>query len=286
MLLNVPAAATASGPEPIEIPSALVKLIEQVDVPASEAGLLAAVNVREGQMVTEGGLLAQITDVEAQLDQQRAQLELAVAQKNAQNDVHVRFARKSVEVAQAELGRAQASVEKYAKSISDSEMDRLRLVVERSVLDVEQAEHEFAIARLTRQIKENECQTAREKVRRHRITAPLAGIVVQVARHGGEWVRPGDTVVRVLRLDRLRAEGFVKLAALQRDPLGYPVKLIVDLPGAGIVNSGAAEFDGKVVFVNPEVDPVNAQVRVWAEVENRQLRLRPGMRARMLIESR
>jgi hypothetical protein len=37
------------------------------------------------------------------------------------------------------------------------------------------------------------------------------------------------------------------------------------------------------VFVSPEVNPVNGQVRVWAEVENRGLLLRPGLQAALTI---
>jgi macrolide-specific efflux system membrane fusion protein len=43
------------------------------------------------------------------------------------------------------------------------------------------------------------------------------------------------------------------------------------------------EFSGKVIFVDPEIDPINAQVRIWAEVDNQGLRLRPGMRAKMTL---
>ncbi len=46
------------------------------------------------------------------------------------------------------------------------------------------------------------------------------------------------------------------------------------------------EFAGHIVFVNPEIDPLNSQVRVWAEVENPDLKLRPGMQATLTIEPR
>jgi multidrug efflux pump subunit AcrA (membrane-fusion protein) len=264
---------------PIEVPAMLIKLIEQVDVPAREAGPLAAVHVREGQMVQEGQPLAQIEDAEARTAQQRAKLEMEIARANAQNDVKTRFARKSVDVAKAELRRSAESNEKYSKSISESEMDRLRLLVEKGTLEVEQAEHEFRVAGLTQAVKENEHLAAQQKAERHKIAAPLAGVVVQVGRHRGEWVKPGDVVLRILRLDRLRAEGFLPLRHLSPDLQGRSVKLAVDLP-----DRPGAVFSAKIIFLDPEIDPVNAQVRIWAEVENNQLSLRPGMRAKMIIE--
>lgn len=276
-------ALAGSAAEPpvreIEIPSVLIKLIEQVDVPAREAGVLAAVDVREGQMVNEGDPLGRIVDTEAKIAEERAKIELEIAKKNAENDVNIRFARKSTEVAKAELRRSLDSVDKYAKSISDSELDRLRLVVERNTLEIEQAEYDLAVAEFTRQIKENEHRAALEKLRRRKITAPISGVVVDVHRRPGEWVEPGDAVVRILRIDRLRAEGFLDVAATARDLSGSPVRLIVNVPGRP-----ETELPGELVFLSPEIDPVNSQIRIWAEIENRNLQLRPGMRARMIIE--
>ena len=268
------------GEKSIEVPAALVKLMDQVDVPAQESGVLSAVQMREGQIVKEGDLIAQVMDVAARIAEERAKAELEIARKTTENDVKIRFARKAAEVAKAELRRSMASVDKYKKSVSDTDLERMQLVVDKSLLEIEQADHEFRVAMLTREVKDNECRAAQETVQRHRILAPLAGVVVSVAKHRGEWVKPGDTVARILRLDRLKAEGFLKVDHLTRDVDGCPVKLIVDLPG-----SPATEFAGKVTFLHPEIDPVNAQIRVWAEILNDGLRLRPGMRAKMIIDT-
>ena len=58
---------------------------------------------------------------------------------------------------------------------------------------------------------------------------------------------------------------------------GRSVKLSVELDGKRV------EFPGKVVFVSPEIDPVNGQVRVWAEIDNKDGRLRPGLPAKMVV---
>jgi macrolide-specific efflux system membrane fusion protein len=102
---------------------------------------------------------------------------------------------------------------------------------------------------------------------------------VQVHHRRGEWVQPGEKVLRILRLDRLRAEGFVDARNLERELLDAPVKVRVSLPG-----QPEAEFSGRVVFVSPEIDPVNSQVRIWADIENPKLELRPGLRAAMTID--
>jgi macrolide-specific efflux system membrane fusion protein len=43
-------------------------------------------------------------------------------------------------------------------------------------------------------------------------------------------------------------------------------------------------FRGTVTFVSPEVNPINRQVRVWAEFDNADGRLRPGLAARLTVK--
>ena len=81
-----------------------------------------------------------------------------------------------------------------SRPLEQIEMDRLRLTVEKSELEKEQAQHEHDIAGQTVLVKQSERALAAEQVRRRRILAPLEGVVVQVNRRRGEWVEPGDQV--------------------------------------------------------------------------------------------
>jgi macrolide-specific efflux system membrane fusion protein len=270
-------AASPLAAEEIEVSDVLVKLIEQVEVPAREAGVLASVAVREGQMVEAGEQLAQIDDAAAKFEGRKAHLELMGARKLASNDVKVRFARKSAEVAAAELRRAVESEKRLAESVTDSELDQLRLLVERATLEIEQAQLDQELAETASALKENDVQFAEHAIAQRRVTAPLGGFVAEIHRRQGEWVQPGQPIVRILRLDRLRAEGLVDARGVRGDLNGRPVKLRVEQGGE------TAEFDGRIVFVSPEIDPVSGQVRVWAEIDNRQLRLRPGLHGSMVI---
>ena len=212
------------------------------------------------------------------LTHDRAKVEFEIARKQAKNDLKIRLARKSTEVARTELKRAIESVEKYKKSVSETEIDRLRLSAERSELEIDQALHEQEAAQLTSRLKEIEMELAKQAVDRRALVSPIAGMVVQVNLHQGEWVPAGKAVVRVLRVDRLRVEGFVQSKKATGDLVERRVTLTVDLGG-----KAASEFEGIVVFVSPEVNPVNGQVRVWAEVENKKLLLRPGLRGNLTI---
>jgi macrolide-specific efflux system membrane fusion protein len=269
----------AGAAEPIEVDSVLIRLVEQVDVPAKEPGVLATLNVREGQLVKEGEILAEIENDQARLARAKAKLEFEIAQRRASNDVSVRYAKKALQVAQAELKRAKESVEQFDKSVSKTELDRLELTVQRGALEIEQAEQEMEIEKYTQYLKRNEVDLADVNLERLRIAAPIDGVVDQISRRQGEWVEPGRKVLRILRVDKLRAEGFVSADELGDDLAGRAVELTVDLP-----RQKNAKFAGRLVFVSTEIDPVNRQVRVWAEVENRDLQLRPGQRAKMVIQ--
>jgi macrolide-specific efflux system membrane fusion protein len=264
----------------ITLDSVLVTLVQQVEVPAQEEGVIAKVAAREGQLVAEGDLLAQIDDTEAQLAKSRAAIELETARKKAENRIQIRYAEKAWEVACAELKRATDALARHPKSVSDTELDALRLESERAALAIEQAKFDFEVAQYDWRLCQQQCDVAVHKVERRRITAPIAGVVVAVNRHGGEWVERSEPVFRILRMDRLRAEGFLNSQDVPEDVVGRPVVLRAALPG-----NSAAQFSGTVVFVSPEVNPVNGQVRVWAEVENPDLSLHPGLRGSMTIEA-
>jgi len=183
----------------VRVSSVLVKLLDQVEVPAREAGVLEEVTVREGQMVETGAPLAKIDDAAALFDKHRAEMELLAAGKEADSDVKVRFARKSLELAEAELRRAIDSQRRFAQSVSQSEMDHLRLSVQKTALEIEQAQLELELTQAGREIKQIEVDAAKHAIRQRRISAPLSGFVADVMRHPGEWVEPGQTILRARR---------------------------------------------------------------------------------------
>ena len=268
----------AEPTEDIRVESALLTLIEHADVSASETGLLSLLAVKEGETVAEGKPLAKIDDRDAKLIRDRAETELKVARSFAENDVKIRFAKLSVAVANAELMRAKESNVKFPKSVSQSEIDRLKLLADKSVLEVEQAEVDQQQAKLSLQIKQQEFDRATLALDRRTITAPFPGMVVQWKKQHGEWVEPGMPVMRLIRLNRLRAEAFVASGKLPGNLIGRPTKFVVNDSG-----KSASKFTGTLVFVSPEIDPVNGQVRIWAEIENDNLALHPGESGTLLI---
>jgi multidrug efflux pump subunit AcrA (membrane-fusion protein) len=273
-----PVTETAPPAAAIDVEAVVLRLLSEAEVPAQEAGVTTRLAVREGDRVKQGDLLAQVDDRVAQMAQRAAELAYEAAKAKATNDVRLRYATKALEVSEAELRRSTESIERFAKSVSQSQIDVEQLTVQKNRLETEQAEHEQAIARLEMQAKENELSAARLEVARRQIVAPIDGVVVQVFVRQGEWVEPGQKALRIVNVDRLKAEGFVPAKEATAALAGAPVRLTVDLGGGP-----DPSFTGTVVFVSPEVDPITGQVRIWAEIDNRDGRLRPGQSARMTV---
>jgi len=270
------ATAQDGTPATVRIDNALVTLIEQAEIPARDAGLLLELKVHEGDKVKRGQVLGKVDDEDARLALAKAVAETKIAATTAGNDVKVRFAEKAAKVAAAEFKRAEESNERVKKSVSDSELEKLQLEAERGVLAVEEAAHELTIAKQTRELKQAEQSVAQQVVDRRQIVSPLDGVVVQLHFRRGEWVKPGDPVLRVVRIDRMRTEAFIPAGQGVGDWTGRSVKFY---PAAAA--AAGEPFVGKLVFVSPEIDPVNGQIRVWAEIENRNQGLRPGERGRL-----
>jgi macrolide-specific efflux system membrane fusion protein len=264
--------------EEIDVEAVLLAPIQEVEVAAQEAGLLARMLVVEGALVKQDDLLAQIDDTDASLQRARAEIELDNARRNADNDIRVRVAVAAAAVAQAELQRGLESQKRYPKSVSETEIDRLRLTASHAQLQVEQAKYDLETAQLALRVQENQLQQAGRQVERRRIVVPVSGRVVQIFRQVGEWVEPGQPVARVLKVDQLKALGSLDAGRLVSDPTGRAVRLHVELP-----ERGSVEFPGRVTFVHSEVNPVSGQLDFWAEIENQDLQLRPGLRASLKI---
>lgn len=280
LLATGPVLAAPLYAQDMTVDSALLTLIEHADLSMSLAGPLVQREINEGTTVEEGAVLGKVDSSEAELNLRRARTELSIATALAENDIKVRFARKSQEVAAAELKRSLESVERFPKSISQTELDRLKLLSDKAELEVEQAMIDQQQAELSRQLKAHDADRAALQLDRHTLKAPFPGMVVQWKKQRGEWVEPGMPVVRLIRLNRLRAEAFIASTRLPTDLMGRAVTF---QSNAG---STMTEFAGKLVFVDAEIDPVNNQVRVVAEIVNTDLVLRPGQSGRLLIRSR
>ena len=282
----VAAPAMAAGPAEGNptISNCLVTLIDEAQVPAQEAGVMVKLNVREGDLVKRGDSLAQIDDMQVQIQKIAAEAEEHGAREKANSDVDYRFAVKSEALAIVEYERAMKANGRTPGSIPAIEVDRLKLAAEKAGLQKEQALIERKIQAYTADNKGAEVKGALNNMERRQVRSPLDGMVVRVNSHAGEWVKPGDTVLHVVQVDRVRVEGYVSASKYNPDEIsGREVSVEVTL-----ARGQKLKFPGRVVFVNP-LNEAGDNFRILAEVQNRQgpnqqWLLRPGLTADMTID--
>jgi multidrug efflux pump subunit AcrA (membrane-fusion protein) len=259
-----------------------VLLINDVDVPAEEAGRLLVVNAKEGDHVAKDSLVAQINNQQALLSKVAAELERDAAQTRADDDIEVQYSIKSFELAETELNNDVEINRRQPGSVPATEIRRKQLDRTRAELQIGRSKLDLKVAQMTADVQDAAVQAADDSIQRRRIVAPFSGQVVQVYRQSNEWVNIGEPVLRVIQMDRLYVDGFVSGDDYSVvDIAQRPVTVEIDL-----ARGRKEQFRGQVVFVNPIVQAGN-RYRVRAEVENRQEKeqwlLNPGSTATMVI---
>ncbi|HUG69447.1 MAG TPA: HlyD family efflux transporter periplasmic adaptor subunit [Pirellulaceae bacterium] len=259
-----------------------VLLINDVDVPAEEAGRLLTVNAKEGDYVEKDALVAQINNQQAILSKVAAELERDAAQTRADDDIEVQYSIKSFELAETELNNDVEINRRQPGSVPATEIRRKQLDRTRAELQIGRSRLDLKVAQMTADVQNAAVQAAEDSIQRRRIIAPFSGQVLQVYRQSNEWVNIGEPVVRVVQMNRLYVDGFISGADYNVvDIANRPVTVEIAL-----ARGRKEQFKGQVVFVNPIVQAGN-RYRVRAEVENRQEKeqwlLNPGSTATMVI---
>jgi|GEM_PF-1766634 len=258
-----------------------VSLIHEVDVPAPETGLIVSMEVSSEQAVEQGQLLATIDSRQQELQRDASELERNAARTKAADDVEVRYAEASYEKASVELDDALAINKRNEGSVTQARIRELRLEKERARLQIERSKLDLKVAGMTASVHDAKLRLAEENVERRKVVAPFDGEVISVNAQPDEWVSAGDTVYRIIRLDRVRVEGLVSVKEFDPSEIeGRDVTVEVELARGRL-----AQFTGRVTHVNPIVK--SNLYRVRAEVDNRQQDgfwlLQAGRDATMLI---
>ena len=270
------------APRIAHLSNCLVSLAADVDVAAQETGKLITVDVREGQSIGSGELIAKIDDEQAQLARFAADREWKAAMEKASDDIEIRFAQASYEVAEAELKQSLEINIRSPGAVSESELLQKRLARKRAELQIDRSELESRVARMTADIKEAEVKATDASIARREIRAPLEGTVVELLRQPGEWVQAGQTVARVVSLERLYVEGFVSSREFNPGELDGQRAIIV----VQLARGQRVELRGHVVLISPLVqggDRLRVRVEAMNQQEQGHWVLRPGMNAELMI---
>ena len=263
---------------PLDATELFLQVWDQREVPAPAAGILSEVHVDRGHVVAEGDILAKLDDREQLIARDRALVELAVAQKRLESTkAKIALKRQLLQFASKSLERAADSNHQAIDAVSDAEIEQLQIKKEQTAYDLREAENEIQILEAMAELKTQDLRAAEVALQKRTIKAAIAGEVVDLHVRPGEWIEPGQPLLRIVQLDQLTVETLVPSTAEVDDLLGQDISLAVDMP-----SHPAVTFRGHVDYVSSEVGAVDGRVRIRIRIANPNNLLRPGFQVRVV----
>jgi macrolide-specific efflux system membrane fusion protein len=260
---NAPAAKKQdAGPADAPVPSkgyvGVIAPAQMMDVAPLAAGRIATVNVRAGDEVKAGDVVAEMDPSSMEEELRAAQADLAAAQAS------YRSAAVAVEAARHNL-----SVEKKAFAAGVSP----RQNVEKAEVDLKQAIAEADRQAANAASARSRVDTAKDHVGNTKLEAKFDGFVQIRFHDSGATVQPGQAIVRILGKTDLRLRFAVPP---ERKALAADTKI------TATVDTVTGTVPAVVRSVSPAVDPASGMFIVEAELTadpSIVSQLRPGLAA-------
>jgi RND family efflux transporter MFP subunit len=232
--------------------------LAEVDVTASELGQMSTVNVKVGDRISAGFVIASLED-----GVQKASLKLAQLQA-VQNG--------EVESAQANE-RLQLEKLEALKEMAD------KAAVRKDELKRAESEYEIAKARLLIAVEQKNVRV--EEINRHqinldrrRIIAPTSGLIIKIYHEPGEYISPSDpAVVRLVEDHTLRAVFAVPANEINLLEIGTPCQIYLV--------SVAEGMKAKVSRIAPVINGESSTIEVEVDIPNPEGKFRIGDRCTM-----
>lgn len=228
---------------------------QQADVAAERNGRIVSINVRIGDRVKKGQVLAQLDDrtLRSACESQKARLASAQAQ--------LREWQAEQQTAEADLRRADAM--RDAKIISDENWEHAKYRVDETIAEVARFREEAAAS-------EADMSTANLQLEQSRIVAPFAGVVGRSTVRPAQEVKPGDVLFWITAEAPLQVLFTVPETSMSAFSTGKALELTTsDYPGL--------HQQGRIARVSPVVDPASGSIQVIGAVVHPSPLLKPGM---------
>lgn len=203
----------------------------------SVAGLLYEVSVEPGSRVSAGDLLMRLDDEQAELA-----LEQARAAEQESRVALLEARRRGEEARSVGAGRNIAATEISSRESVEASAEAIlkRMEAERRAREV--------------------------SLKRHRIEAPFAGVVSQRLSNIGEWITPGDELVRLVDTENLRLDFQV--------PQSYYAQ--INEQASLWVQDGQGNLEASIETLVPVTDSV-ARTFLLRAIASPKMKVMPGM---------
>lgn len=236
-----------------------LRALRRSELATQESGLVLGLEVREGDSVEAGAVVARLDDDRQRLELARLQAELEALQAS----VAEREAERSR--AEAELGRVRSLRERNSASVQE---------LEDAELDAASAAARLTRAKADVTAAARAVDLAETSLRDMTVTAPFSARVVRVMTEQGQWLATGDPVVELYAIGSIEAwidvpERYIGRIAGAEGGSPPRVNIVIEAVGS--------TFAGEIIQIVPDADPLSRLFPVRIRVPDEQGLLRPGM---------
>ena len=156
-------------------------------------------------MIEAGKPLLEIDSRLVQKEIEVSESELKAAQLKAKDDSNYKFSIAAEEVARADVAISNVLQEQGAEHVMEGEKKRLELKKAGFQVSVSKIEKLRDAADV--EVKQAKLEAAKVQLDLRTITAQRTGVVTDVAKRRGDWVRAGEVILRLTSMNKIRVEG-------------------------------------------------------------------------------
>jgi RND family efflux transporter MFP subunit len=241
----------------------LIEPTQMVDIGSPVVGLLAKVNVRRGDRVAKGQVIAE-------LESNAEQASTELARYKSEISGPTRTAESKIEFFKKKYSRRK---ELHSENIV-SEQDR-----DDAESEMRLAEHELQLARENRQMAKLEWQQQASLLKLRAIRSPFDGVVADQFLYPGEIVEPSaqkKPIMKLAQLDPLMVHVILPAAAFGKIKVGMEADVIPEISSAG-------RYKGKVKIVDRLINSASGTFGTFLEVPNPKLDIPAGVKCRAAL---
>jgi RND family efflux transporter MFP subunit len=231
------------------------------DLASKISGRLEEVQVRSGDWVERGTVVAVVDDTDLQRQHEEVQAQVAVSKAN-----RLRAAAR-LSAAQQELARMEQMFTEgliSAQAIESERATEATLEAEVKAVEAQREQYEARLQLLAQQISET------------KIAAPFTGVVSRRYLNPGTFVQPGTPIIRLVEAGPLRVRFWVPEEELAGIRSGVRFEVATQ-------STSDAVFVGRVTRISGEVNRQNRTIAVEGVLESSAAVLLPGMYAQVRV---
>lgn len=260
-------------PQVFEVPDvATLDWIEKSNVAALREGVIDTMELQIGMPVKAGGTIGKLHSEIAELSVKKA----AIA---ARSQGPLAKAKAQQEVSLAVVARNRRLDSRIHGAVSEEDKQKAEAELKVATAAILEETEKIALGQA-------DMELAERTLLEHTIVSPFDGIVLERMKHPGESVRANEAVVKIGNLSKIRAYAYVPLEYAYSVKEGQIVEIQLLLAGSrgNPLPIERKRFRGKITVVDKQVQAIaETAVRIFAEFDNKDQELRPGLKAKMTI---